>query len=150
MTKYYISTYYINTYLSRKESVPSTMIHLVLYIGAVEAEQMFYVLEEKIKEYLKNFQNIHLSEYGEFPEEEVTLESMGDFFYQKLSELLKQQGAELYQLEVYSSPTQRYKVSDRLLLPFRYPGDVEKRIEHIREWSRRLSLKAKEDTYAEQ
>lgn len=55
MTKYYISTYYINAYLNNEQSEPSGVIHLVLYIGAVEEEKMFYVLEENTKKYLENF-----------------------------------------------------------------------------------------------
>ena len=55
MTKYYISTYYINAYLNNEQSEPSSVIHLVLYIGAVEEEKMFYVLEENTKKYLENF-----------------------------------------------------------------------------------------------
>ena len=150
MTKYYISTYYINAYLNNEQSEPSSVIHLVLYIGAVEEEKMFYVLEENTKKYLENFQNMHLSECIAFRHKKVTLESVGEFFYGKLSELLKQQGAELYQIEVYTTPTRRYKVSDRLLLPFQYPGDVVKRIEHIREWSQRLYSAGKEEVYEEQ
>lgn len=149
MTKYYISTYYINTYFDREKEAPSVMLHLVLYIGAMEEEQMFYVLEEKTREYLKKFENIHLSECEEFPKREITLEVLGEFFYQKLKEVLKRQKAELYQLEVYNSPTRRYKVSDRLLLPFQYPGDVMKRIEHIREWGQRLYATDKEESYGE-
>ena len=126
------------------------MVHIVLYIGAVEEEKMFYVLEERTGEYLKKFQNMRLAEYPEFLNGEITLENLGDFFYQKLKEVLQQQGAELYQLEIYSTPTRRYKVSDRLLLPFQYPGDVEKRIEHIQEWSHRLYSAGKEEMYGKQ
>lgn len=150
MTKYYISTYYINTYLKKDKSIPPSVVHIVLYIGAVEEEKMFYVLEERTGEYLKKFQNMRLAEYPEFLNEEITLENLGDFFYQKLKEVLQQQGAELYQLEIYSTPTRRYKVSDRLLLPFQYPGDVEKRIEHIQEWSHRLYSAGKEEMYGKQ
>lgn len=150
MTKYYISTYYINTYLEKDKSVPPSVVHIVLYIGAVEEEKMFYVLEERTREYLKKFQNMRLAECPEFLNGEITLENLGDFFYQKLKEVLQQQGAELYQLEIYSTPTRRYKVSDRLLLPFQYPGDVEKRIEHIQEWSHRLYSAGKEEMYGKQ
>lgn len=150
MTKYYISTYYINTYLSQEQSAPPSVVHIVLYVGAVEEEKIFNVLEEKTREYLKKFQNIHLAECAEFPQEEITLESLGDFFYQRLKELLYQQGAELYQLEIYNTPTRRYKVSDRLLLPFQYPGDVVKRIGRIQEWSYRLYPAGKEGTDEEQ
>ena len=105
MTKYYISTYYINTYLKKDKSIPPSVVHIVLYIGAVEEEKMFYVLEERTGEYLKKFQNMRLAEYPEFLNGEITLENLGDFFYQKLKEVLQQQGAELYQLEIYSTPT---------------------------------------------
>lgn len=150
MTKYYISTYYINAYLNKDKSSPPSVVHVVLYIGAVEEEKMFYVLEERTKEYLKKFQNMRLTECPEFVEGEITLENLGEFFYQRLKDLLQQQGAELYQLEIYSTPTRRYKVSDRLLLSFQYPRDVEKRIEHIQEWSHRLYLAGKEEMHEKQ
>lgn len=150
MTKYYISTYYVNMYLSEEQSVPPAMVHIVLYIGAVEEERMFYALEEKTREYFKKFQNICLTECAEFLQKQITLESLGEFFYQKLMELLSIQGAQLYQLEIYTTPTRRYKVSNRLLLPFQYPADVEKWIEHIQEWSHRLHSAGKEENYEEQ
>lgn len=147
MIKYYISTYYVNAYLDEKLSAPPTTIHIVLYIGAMEEEKMFYVLEESTGAYLRKYENMRLSECTEFSDEEISLEFLGEFFYQKLKELLESKGAELYQLEIYSSPTRRYKISDRLLLPFKYPKDVENRIEHIREWSRRLYSADKEGAY---
>lgn len=145
MRKYYVSTYYINTYLSEDKSAPPTIIHLVLYIGASEKETWFHVLQENIKEYLKKFDNVYLSRCQGFPQGEVTLVSMGEFFYCELERLLRQQGEELYQLEVYSTPTRRYKISDRLLLPVQYPGDVVRRIGRILEWEQRLHLEDKED-----
>lgn len=147
MTKYYRSTYYINVYLDREQSGPPVMVHLVLYIGAMEEERMFYVLEEKIREYLQKIQNARLPEYLEFHQREITLEILGEFFYKKLKEVLESGGVELYQLEIYTTPTRRYKVSDRLLLPFQYPGDVVKRIAHIQEWSQRLYSAGKEEVY---
>lgn len=150
MIRYYISTYYINIYLTTEPSAPPDMVHLVLYIGAMEEEKMFYMLEENIREYLKKFHNVRLSECPEFDQKKVTLEILGEFFYKKLKEVLEYQGAELYQLEIYNTPTRRYKISDRLLLPFQYPGDVVKRIENIREWSHRLYSAGKEESYEKQ
>lgn len=150
MTKYYISTYYINMYLSKEQSMPPAMVHIVLYIGAVEEERMFYALEEKTKKFLKKFQNIRLNEDIEFAQKEITLENMGEFFYHKLAELLSKQGVQLYQLEIYTTPARRYKVSNRLLLPFQYPADVEKWIEHIQEWMQRLNSAGKEETHETQ
>lgn len=55
MTKYYSSTYYINVYLDREQSGPPVMVHLVLYIGAMEEERMFYILEKKFENICKKF-----------------------------------------------------------------------------------------------
>lgn len=140
MTKYYISTYYINAYLHEKQTQeePPEIVHLMLYIGAENERQMFDRLEHKIKEYLEKFQNTDLRQDICIPGEDIPLETLGEFYFETLGDLLKQQGFCLYQLEVYLTPMRRYKVSDRLLLPFQYPKDVVERIEHMRDWSCRL------------
>lgn len=146
MTKYYISTYYINAYIRERKILeePPEIVHLLLYIGAKDESQMFDRLEYKIKEYLEKFQNTDLKKEIYVPGEDIPLEALGEFYFKTLGDLLKQQDFELYQLEVYLTPMRRYKVSDRLLLPFQYPKDVVERIEHMREWSRRLYAEIEE------
>ena len=46
-----------------------------------------------------------------------TLETIGDYFYEKLRKQLMKSGMELYQLDISENPLCVYQVSDRMLLP---------------------------------
>ena len=63
---------------------------------------------------------IGMKDLNELPEFEGcgnTLETIGDYFYEKLRKQLMKSGMELYQLDISENPLCVYQVSDRMLLP---------------------------------
>ena len=59
----------------------------------------------------------YLNELPEFEGCGNTLETIGDYFYEKLRKQLMKSGMELYQLDISENPLCVYQVSDRMLLP---------------------------------
>ena len=112
MFNYYIYRTYFNAKHSFNGDI--TKIHghsftVVTYIGMKDSKEdiPFFKLEAIISSFIDQYRGRYLN----------TLETIGDYFYEKLRKQFMKSGMELYQLDISENPLCVYQVSDRMLLP---------------------------------
>lgn len=122
MFNYYIYRMYFNAKHSFNGDVSKIHGHsftVVTYIGMKDKDEEipFFKLEAIISSFIDRYRGKYLNELPEFAGCENTLETIGDFFYEELRQMLEKNSMELYQLDISENPLCVYQVSDRLLLP---------------------------------
>lgn len=122
MFNYYIYRTYFNAKHSFNGDI--TKIHghsftVVTYIGMKDSKEdiPFFKMEAIISSFIDQYRGRYLNELPEFEGCGNTLETIGDYFYEKLRKQLMKSGMELYQLDISENPLCVYQVSDRMLLP---------------------------------
>ena len=105
MFNYYIYRTYFNAKHSFNGDI--TKIHghsftVVTYIGMKDSKEdiPFFKLEAIISSFIDQYRGRYLNELPEFEGCGNTLETIGDYFYEKLRKQFMKSGMELYQLDI--------------------------------------------------
>lgn len=122
---YFKYEYHFNAFHSLDENPQGKHMHsftIVLYIEAKQSDLFlpFYRVDEVVKGYLSQYEDRYLNEILLFQGKKVTIESMGDLFYEELRAELNAYGLHLLQLEISENPVRVYCISDHLLLATQY------------------------------
>lgn len=89
---------------------------ITLYVNSINKQvDENYNLEIVVNGFLQKYRNSSLHKFDIFKGKQTTIESIGDVFYEHLSELIEDEEYELIRLDIEENPIRSYSVSKYLL-----------------------------------
>lgn len=148
MNNYHIFKYYINAAHSVDNQIEHSHTHtftVAFWIEHPDGKENlpFGDVDKMMEEYLQGFRGKYLNAEPDFAGLSPTLENFCEVLYEKMGKKLEERGLKLLKTEVCENPLRVYSVSNEILLPSAYAGQMD------RNWEKIVAMKQSDFAKAE-
>ncbi len=139
MVQYHVLKFYFHGTLKGEDGEKNAHTYRVTLYLEPDQEQSFQRMEQAVKDYLKEFENMPLEDFFAASSNKLPLiECVGELFYRQLQYILAGEHTTLYQLEVSEDPLRTYIISNQILMPMASLKQGAEEIDQILEYKKRL------------